>query len=254
MTADAVCAGQGHEAPARGLTGAPGACSARADREGAGSIRRVEAARRALAPSALAVASLALVAGCSATNPYTTLEGYQPADTEVVNLGPVQVASLAVFTEAEGEPGALVARIVNSSPDEMSVTITAEAPSSLDETFTVAGQTTLAVGPDEETTVTIPSVSERPGKTIPMTVTNGDTTEEVTVPVLTDNFPEYATLVPTPTPPPTATPSTTAGASPSSAGGVTPTGPGPVVTDEVEESPSATSTPRTLSPSGSATG
>ena len=253
MTADAVCAGQGHEAPARGLTGAPGACSARADREGAGSIRGVEAARRALAPSALAVASLALVAGCSATNPYTTLEGYQPGDTEVVNLGPVQVASLAVFTEAEGEPGALVARIVNSAPDEQSVTITSEAPSSVDETFTVQGETTLAVGPDEDTSTTIASVAERPGETITMTVTTGDRSSEVTVPVLTGNFQEYATLVPTATPTPTA-PSATPSDSPSSAGGVTPSEPGPVVTGDGAQSPTTGSTPRTLSPSGSATG
>ena len=220
----------------------------------------MEEARRALALPALAVAALVLVAGCSATNPYTTTEGYQPADTEALTVGPVHVASLGVFTEAEGAPGSLVARIVNTTTEPQSLTMTAAGGSTLDETFTVAGSTTLAVGPDEDTVVIIPSVSERPGELIPMTLTASDgTTEEVTVPVLSNNFPMYATLVPTPVPVVPVVPVVPADPdeddpSPSSAGGVTPTGAVPQATEEVTSSPTATSSPRTLSPSDDPTG
>ena len=217
----------------------------------------MEDARRALAPAALAVAALALVAGCSATNPYTTTEGYQPGDTAAFSLGTVHVASLGVFTEGGGEPGALVVRIANSGAEDQTVTLTAEGPTAVDETFTVPASSTLAVGPDEDTAVTIPAVDQRPGELIPMTVSASDgSTLDVTAPVLGGTFPMYATLVPTPAP--TATPSSPAptgdGPSPSSAGGLTPTGAVPQATDEVTSSPTATSSPRTLSPSDDPTG
>ena len=213
----------------------------------------MEPARRALAPTALTVAALALVAGCSTTNPYTTTEGYVPGDGMDVILGPVHVASLMVVTDAEGEPGSLVVRLVNTGTEDASVSMTATGNSALDETFTVPARTTLAVGPEAETSVVIPAVNEAPGKLIPITVSvAGGESAEVPTPVLTDNFDIYATLVPTPSP--TATAPSQAGPSPSSAAGVEPTGEGPQATDEVEESPAATSTPRTLSPSGTPTG
>ena len=215
----------------------------------------MEPSRRALAPAALSVAALALVAGCSATNPYTTTEGYQPSDTAAFSLGTVHVAGLGVFTEGAGEPGALVVRIANSSSESQTVTLTAEGPTAVDETFTVPASSTLAVGPDEDTTVTIPAVDQRPGELIPMTASSsGGSTLDVTAPVLGGTFPMYATLVPTPSP--TAAPPTPAddGPSPSSAGGTTPTGAVPQATDEVTSSPTATSSPRTLSPSDDPTG
>ena len=216
----------------------------------------MDPARRALAHPALAVAALALVAGCSATNPYTTTEDYQPADTESLVVGPVRVASLGVFTEAEGEPGALVLRVVNTSTESQTLSLTAGAPSPVDETLTVPAGTTLAVGPDEDTSVTIAAVGQRPGEVIPMTLTAADgTTKDVTVPVLNGDFPMYATLVPTPSPTgtPTAAP-TPDGPSPSSGGRATPTGAVPSATDEVTSSAPATASPRTLSPSGGPTG
>ncbi|SDQ62100.1 hypothetical protein [Quadrisphaera sp. DSM 44207] len=156
--------------------------------------------RRALARTSLAVAPLALVAGCTATNPQTTQLQYTPSDGATASLGTTTIASIMILAAAEDAPGTLLARVVNSTSEPVSVTFAAEAPSVLEETFDVAPGSTLAIGPEGEETVTIDPVGAIPGELVPVVITasTGESTE-VTVPVLSGVHDEYATLVPTPT-------------------------------------------------------
>jgi hypothetical protein len=218
----------------------------------------VDRARRALAPGVLAVVALALASGCTATNEQTTTLGYVPSDGQDVTLGQVRAASLMVVSAGGNAPGALVGRLINSSDAASTVTMTGEGGASLHESFQVPPRSTLAIGPDEKTSVTLDPVGAQPGGLINVSLSStGGHARRTTVPVLTDTLPEYATLVPTPSASaPTAGPTPTGS---STRGTGTPSQP-PVVTASPTDSPSggASLSPsgrvRTLSPSGSPTG
>ncbi len=246
----------GCDGPPRAPPAAPGrrprpaARSREAAREalpGPGSIGPVDASRaeqppraqRALRGAAVLAASLAL-GGCTFVNPQTTQEPYVVSDGQGVSLGEVRVASLLVVAEEEGQPGRLVARIVNGTPDEQRVTITGEG---LDETVTAPPQETVAIGePGDEDAVDIiiDAVSRRPGQLVELTlVREGGETLEVGVPVLDGSLEQYAPYLPTAEP--------TGGAAPTPGGGGTgapetpaPGGDAPSVDDD-EETESGTS-------------
>ncbi|MEH3078603.1 MAG: hypothetical protein PGN11_18390 [Quadrisphaera sp.] len=156
--------------------------------------------RRALAASALALASLTAATGCTYTNAQQTAASYAPGAAAAVSLGTVHVAGLFVATGGEG-PASLVARIVNSGDDAVSVKIagTGDA-SSLSGTFQVQPATTYDVGPAGEQTVTASSFSTPPGQVITMEVTAAGDTQQLAVPVLDGTLEQYAQYVPTATP------------------------------------------------------
>lgn len=172
--------------------------------------------RRALAASALALASLTAATGCTYTNAQQTAASYAPGAAAAVSLGTVHVAGLFVATGGEG-PASLVARIVNSGDDAVSVKIagTGDA-SSLSGTFQVQPATTYDVGPAGEQTVTASSFSTPPGQVVTMEVTAAGDTQQLAVPVLDGTLEQYAQYVPTATPTTTPTPLVTSSNSPTS--------------------------------------
>ena len=193
-------------------------------------------AQRAVRAAAVLAASLVL-SGCTYLNPQTTQDPYVPTDGQAVSLGEVRVASLLIVSEAEGEPGRLVARVVNGTAEEQRVTITGEG---LDESVTVPPQATVAIGepgdPDA-LDVVIDAVSERPGQLVELTIVRegeGGETLEVGVPVLDGSLEQYAPYLPTAEP--TTTPGGDAGAPQTPAPG----GDAPSVDDD-EETESGTS-------------
>lgn len=225
----------------------------------------MDRARCALAPGLLAVAALTLVTGCTATNPQTTQAFGNVIDAAQVDLGKVTADSLMVVAAGGDQPGTLVARLVNRTSDQQSVTITDSGPSGLDETFQVPPDAMLAVGPDQERSVTVDPVGAEPGANLTMTVAvEGGRTRRVTVPVIGDTLPEYATLVPTASTTPTEAPSTAPASTSTISSGTGRTSgaasSNPVVTAAPTDSPtggasvSETPTPRRLSPSGTPTG
>lgn len=172
--------------------------------------------RRALAASALALASLTAATGCTYTNAQQTAASYAPGAAAAVSLGTVHVAGLFVATDGEG-PASLVARIVNSGDDPVSVQIAGTGDSSsLSGTFDVEPATTYEVGPAGEQTVTASSFSTPPGQVVTMRVTAGSDSQELAVPVLDGTLEQYAQYVPTPTPTSSPTPLVTG--SPSATG------------------------------------
>ena len=145
---------------------------------------RADSRRKRLSASALVLAA-ALLSGCTFTNPQMTTQPYLPSDGQVASLDPeVDVAALKVITEGAGEPGALVARLVNASERPREVRVSAEG---LDEAFTVPARSTLAIGGvfAGSTPVVLPAVPSAPGLLMPMTLhVDGAETIELRVPVL----------------------------------------------------------------------
>ncbi|SDQ41915.1 hypothetical protein [Quadrisphaera sp. DSM 44207] len=100
------------------------------------------ASRLALAAAVLLLAAAA--SGCTVTDPQLTTVSYCPGDASCADLGRgVQADSLVVVAEAPGAPGALVARLVNTSLQERHIRVTAEG---LEEVFEVGPRQTLALG------------------------------------------------------------------------------------------------------------
>ncbi|MBD8059431.1 hypothetical protein IC607_10670 [Cellulomonas sp. JH27-2] len=153
----------------------------------------------------LCVAGL-MLAGCSATNPMTTEKEYSASDGVRATLGDVRASNLMVLSSAKGAPGAVQGALTNDGATTRTVTLTAG-----DDTATVnvePGQTVLLT---EDTTggapgdgrenFTIPAVSVAPGALLPITIaTDTAGSQDLAVPVLDGSQPEYATLIPTPTP------------------------------------------------------
>jgi len=153
----------------------------------------------------LCVAGL-MLAGCSATNPMTTEREYSASDGVRVTLGDVRASNLLVISSAKGAPGAVQGALTNDGEQTRTVTLTAGDDST---TVTVeAGQTVLLTSDtsggapgDGRKDIVIPAVSVPPGAVLPVTIaTDAAGSEELGVPVLDGSQPEYATLVPTPTP------------------------------------------------------
>ncbi|MGQ7295174.1 hypothetical protein [Quadrisphaera sp. KR29] len=162
--------------------------------------------RRALAASALALASLTAATGCTATNRQQTLDTYAPGAVASTSLGTVHVGGLFVAADGEGA-AALVARIVNQGDDPVSVEISdQDGGSGLQGTFDVEPGTTYDVGPGGDDSVTASSFDQPPGQVITMRVSAGGQDRDLAVPVLDGTLEQFAQYVPTPTPTASPTP------------------------------------------------
>ena len=149
-------------------------------------------AHRALVTPLLAVLGLVL-AGCTYIAPMDTQRSMNPADGLNFTLGTDQatVASLLIVGTQEGEPGVLVARVVNDGEDPVSVSITGAG---LDEKVDVpVGQTADIGGVDKRSQkIIVDSVPQAPGYLVPLTFSLPDgTSKKVQAPVLDGTFDRY---------------------------------------------------------------
>lgn len=154
-------------------------------------------ARAALRVAAAALLPLLAVGGCTFVNPQITTKDYQPADGLDVELDDgIIVTQLLVVTREEGDPGSVVARVINETSDPQRVSFTAEG---LDETLTVPSGEVLALGGVAEGSeqVIIDSVAEAPGLELEMEVAlEGGVTQQLLVPVLDGTLEEYRPYLP----------------------------------------------------------
>ena len=145
---------------------------------------------RTLAAPLLAALALVL-AGCTYTTPMDTQRSMVPGDGLNFSLGPsVSVASLLVVAEAEGDPGVLVARVVNSGAEAAQVAISG---SGVDEQVSVPPGRTLSIGGVDRGSqeVVIDSVDQAPGYLVPMTFSVDGAEKEVQAPVLDGSLERY---------------------------------------------------------------
>ena len=117
---------------------------------------------------------------------YTATDGVQ------TNLGALQIRNVFVAARTKDAPGALQGVVVNSAEDSSKVTFTG--------TDGTVGTVNVPAGQvvDLHTkSLLIDPVSVWPGQSIPITVTAGEDSADLNVPVLDGSLPEYADLVPT---------------------------------------------------------
>lgn len=147
-----------------------------------------------------------LLGGCAVFNPQQTDYAYQAADGVNVTFGDLDVRGLAVIADSKGAPGVLIGQLVNTSNDDLDVSLASEG--SQPTQVTVPRHGSLSLGGDGES-VTLSSVAAAPGDVISIQVSTSATGQNVaTVPVL-PALGYYKDL----TPAPEASPSASASAS-----------------------------------------
>jgi hypothetical protein len=161
----------------------------------------------------------ATLAGCSATNPITTARAYSPSDGVRATLGDITAENLLVLTSAQGAEAALQGALTNRGATAVTVSLSSDTGAIGN--VTVGADHTVLLGGADGTTLTFTSANA-PGALDPVTLATGPGgTLAVSVPVLDGTLPEYATLVPTPTPS-SATPGGASTGSPAPTGSPTP--------------------------------
>ncbi|MFC8192467.1 hypothetical protein ACFUMH_12500 [Cellulomonas sp. NPDC057328] len=165
----------------------------------------------------LAVASAALLAGCSATNQITTVDDYPPSDGVAITVDEVRALNLLVLAEEEGGAGLLVGALTNNSGEDTTVTLAVDGAEPVEVDVPSSGTVLLggegSVGRYGAADVRVASVATVPGGLTDVTVsTPAGGSSVVQVPVLDGTLPEYAPLLarigetPTPSGTPSASP------------------------------------------------
>ena len=165
--------------------------------------------RRATLSAALAGALLlAGTTGCTFVAEIATLEEYDPSDGVGATVGDVQVRNMLAITE-DGSRAALVFSANNSSDEtvQLNVSLT-EGGTPLQVPLPAATLTPVGSGTGEQ--LVLEDLDVTPGSLLPVYVQYGEEPGSLlNVPVLDATLPEYAALVPSPTPTPTPTPTAT---------------------------------------------
>ncbi|MCI3927265.1 hypothetical protein MO973_44545 [Paenibacillus sp. TRM 82003] len=178
--------------------------------------------RQRAAVALVTVASTLGVAGCSTFSPAVVLRPYDPSDGKNVTVAGVEVRNALVVASGVDEPGVVSVTLVNSTLEDVSVTVSADvgAGQAPTETFAISPGRLVQVGApaavgepaagaadpsdaDElrPAWVQIPQVPVYPGETFPLTFQVAGESVEVDAPVLLPCF-EYAPITPTAAPDP----------------------------------------------------
>jgi hypothetical protein len=157
-------------------------------------VARARRFSRGAAVTATALAVVTLVAGCNFISPQRTTKIYDASDGTSITVGDVKVRNAIALTD-DGTEASLVMSVINDSDDAVEVsfetqTVEVDARSQVDRgTSTDVDQFVMS---DLDVTA---------GQLLPVFVQYGtETGKMLQVPVLTGDLPEYATLLPTPTP------------------------------------------------------
>ena len=152
---------------------------------------------RLAAAGVVALVGVALT-GCSATNQITTVKAYSASDGVRAELGDMTAENLIVLTSAKGAPAALQGAVTNRGTAAVTVSLTSGTVAI--GTVRVKPAETVLLGGDTGKDITF-TAANAPGEVTPLTLATGPGGSlTVSVPVLDGTLPEYATLVPTPTP------------------------------------------------------
>lgn len=165
---------------------------------------------------ALAAALAASLAGCNFVTPQASLQPYEPSDGVSASVGDVDVRNAMIISE-DGISGNLVFHAINNSSEDVELAVQYEvAGTKTTITIDVPADGTTDVGYGDDGQQFLGSILEKPGGLLPLYFQYGDNIgDQVEVPVLDGSLPQYADLIPTPTPAPTIPPVATPAPTPS---------------------------------------
>lgn len=157
--------------------------------------RTARPARTAAVAAAVAAGALTLAA-CSPTE---TIEPYAPSDGSRVDITPsLRGVNLLVVTPEEDAVGALQGGLVNKTNEDVTYTLTAEGSAPV--TVQVPAFSTVYLGTEGGVPAELDAVAAAPGATIPASLEVAGETQEFNLHVFDGTLPEYAAVLPTPSP------------------------------------------------------
>jgi hypothetical protein len=169
---------------------------------------------RAAASVLVAAGLISGLAACDAVTPQWTTHSYAPSDGLNGEAGPVQIRNAFLVSDG-GVRASLVVGLVNTASTASPVQVQyTSGGSPKTASLTVPAGALVSVGPGRQATVTLTGVTAKPGALFPVYISSGGKGAQLSVPVLNNTLPGYATLTP-PAPSPTTTTGTGATESPS---------------------------------------
>ena len=148
------------------------------------------------------------LAGCTFVTPQTTTKHYDASDGVTGTVGDVKVLNALAITGGDDVEGAnLVFSAVNSSDDDVDLTVQFEASGSKDDVTAELAPGLTKIGSGDEGQFLLEGADAVPGALLKVYFQYGDEPgKELLVPVLDSSWAEYADLVPTAPPTPTTKP------------------------------------------------
>jgi hypothetical protein len=142
--------------------------------------------------------------GCSLFANAMTQHPYDASDGVSAAVGDVRLLNLIVFSE-DGEDGNLIGSAVNSGDQDVDLVLQYESNGSkVDVDLEVPARSVVKFGQDEQ--LLLAGINTIPGSLLNVYVQYGsEQGQQVGVPVLTTDLPEYDGLLPRPMPTPTPT-------------------------------------------------
>ena len=157
-----------------------------------------------------AVLGSTLLGGCAVFSPVQTDYAYQAADGVNATFGDLDVRNLAVVADAKDAPGALVGQLVNTSTEDIDVSLSSEGSEPVEVTVPRHGTVSLGEGGESATLSTVPAA---PGEVVTIAIATSGTGQNVlTTPVLPP-LGYYEDFTPAPASSPSASPSASASTS-----------------------------------------
>ncbi len=105
-------------------------------------------------------------------------------------VGPIEIAGMVLVSRDEGKPGRLLGTLFNNSDADVEVTLADE-----DDEVTVTVEASGDLGFDTNPH-TFETVAQIPGSLVPVTVTAGEESTEVQVPVMNGSLERYRPYLP----------------------------------------------------------
>ncbi|MFP7835201.1 hypothetical protein [Marisediminicola sp. LYQ134] len=151
--------------------------------------------RRATSIVLAATAALAL-SGCTFTAVQATQKVYDPSDGVGATVGSVRVLNTMLLTD-DGETGNLVTSFVNTGQQNVAMSVSWEGPNGrVDRNVYIPAGTVRDLGTGGNQFL-LRGIDAELGGLFPVYFQYDDSAEELRVPVLDGDRPEYADLVPT---------------------------------------------------------
>lgn len=170
--------------------------------------------KRSMMAAALSAGLLGL-AGCGYINAQQTTQQYAASDGVHADVGPVQLRNMLIVASDENRPARVIGAIYNSSPNDITVTLSGAEGAQAEVPVEKNSYTLLN---DSTEPVVLGAAGGKPGSLVDIKVTAGGTnpSQTIKVPVLDATLPEYAPYLPggSPTPTPSATSTATESAPP----------------------------------------
>lgn len=139
-------------------------------------------------------AALLSVTGCGyVTQQATTIE-YAASDGVNGHVGPLDLRNMLVVAAAEDEPGRISGAVYNNSNEEVELTMS--GPDGGEARLTVPANGEYFIDNDAEPEIIEPAGAP-PGALSQVTFETSGASQDLTLPVLDDTFPRYATMIPT---------------------------------------------------------